>query len=84
MGFFDRLTKHQGLFGGMTERLGADVSSIISATPERAGEYRSAVLNCALCGAAEACQSWQEQTESAETAPDFCRNKRWLEAIATR
>jgi len=84
MGFFDRLAKHDALFRGMSDRLGVDFNGWIGCDAQHAGDYRNAVLSCTSCKDAGACVAWQEANAKASAAPDFCRNKRMLDVLATK
>ncbi|WP_407495378.1 DUF6455 family protein [Pseudooceanicola sp. MF1-13] len=84
MGFFSRLAKHEALFRGMTDRLGVNVSDWVGAEGQNAGDYRTSVLSCTACKEAGACMKWQEDHDASKTAPDFCRNKRMVDALSTR
>lgn len=82
MGLFARLAAHEELFQGMTDRVGADVSTWVYETPRNAAAYRTAMFSCTACTSGEACADWQASHDHAEAAPDFCRNRRMLNAIA--
>lgn len=82
MGFFSRLKAHEPLFRGMADRLGVDFNRWMTSYPDHAGDYRTAVLSCTACTSETACKTWLAENESAEHAPDYCRNRRMLEALA--
>jgi len=82
MGFFSRLTQHEPLFRDMADRLGVDFRAWITANPDNIGDYRTAVLSCTACTCADACKGWLETHDTADHAPDYCRNRRMLESLA--
>jgi hypothetical protein len=82
MGFFSRLTRHEPLFRGMADRLGVDFNKWVGTSADHASDYRNAVLNCTACKSEGACQTWLAANETADKAPDFCRNRRLLEALS--
>ena len=82
MGFFSRLTRHEPLFQGMADRLGVDFNKWVGTSPDHAGDYRNAVLSCTACKSEGDCQAWLAANQSADHAPDFCRNRRLLEALS--
>jgi hypothetical protein len=82
MGFFSRLAQHEALFQGMSDRLNVDSGQWVGAHAEHVGDYRNAVLSCTACRAGDACVNWQADHPKANAAPDFCRNKRMLDALS--
>ncbi|WP_375175468.1 DUF6455 family protein [Pseudooceanicola sp.] len=82
MGFFRRIEQREPLFRGMADRLGVDFGRWISTCPDHAGDYRTAVLSCMACTSEGSCQDWQSRTDRAAQAPNYCRNRRMLDALA--
>lgn len=81
MGFFDRLASQEPLMQGMAQRMGVDFADWIGRDPQRAGDYRTAVLTCAGCKAGDACRGWQADHATATDAPAFCRNRHLLATL---
>lgn len=81
MGLFTRLDKHMDLMGGMADRLGVDLDQTLQ-SEAMVGSYRSAVLRCASCKEAGACQQWQAAHAKAHVTPSYCRNSQWFSALS--
>ncbi|MFY0660547.1 MAG: adenylosuccinate lyase [Shimia sp.] len=71
---FEKMSQHTDLVTGMSKRVGVDWDEVIMANPEKAKEYRSAVMQCTKCKELGACQKFQELNDSAANAPDYCMN----------
>ena len=78
MAFFEGIERRLGLMDRMAGKLHAEIRN------ESPAVYRAAVLRCASCGAADACQGWLDRHDTAEAAPGYCRNKDLLEGLAQR
>lgn len=81
MGFFKRLEENTELFHGMTDRLGLDLIDTLEHAPEKAQQFRAAVLSCSACDKACDCKAWQADHDHADTAPDYCRNRFWFKSL---
>lgn len=72
---------HRRLMDAMADRLGADLDEAElrgEITPEARGDM---VLSCTNCTSPEACGEWLASHDSAEDAPEYCRNGRKLRAL---
>ncbi|MFN3672986.1 MAG: DUF6455 family protein [Bosea sp. (in: a-proteobacteria)] len=65
-----RFARQAQLMGAMMERIGF--------APEEAGvparALAAASRRCLFCPSAQQCGQWLEQTQQAESAPEFCPN----------
>jgi hypothetical protein len=81
MGLFDKLDKHAGLVGEMSNRVGVDWEVVLGERPEMAVQYRAAVLKCTQCRDVGACQGWLSGHERAAHAPGYCENADLFEVL---
>ena len=68
-----RIDRHSELFEKMMARIGvrdklADIDNI-------GPVYRRAAMRCVGCTGTEECETWLEEHEHAEEAPEYCRNR---------
>lgn len=76
MAIFEGFARQMGLMDRMADVLGADIRA------EGPAVHRNAALRCAGCGATETCKSWLDRQTTADSAPDFCRNKDLMDRLA--
>jgi len=68
------LDLHENLMGRMARTLGADLDEA-ELRGDLAPEERGEMLNCCTgCSDPGGCKHWLDTHETAEAAPDFCRN----------
>jgi len=75
------LEEHSRLMGRMADRLGADLDEAElrgDITPE---EREDMVLSCTNCTSPGACREWLSSHDSAEDAPEYCRNGSKIKAL---
>ncbi len=71
---FEKFSRHADLVTGMAERVGVDWGERIMTNPEKAKDYRNAVMQCTRCQELGACQKFQELNNEAANVPDYCMN----------
>lgn len=76
---FSRMIHSAGLVERMADTVGA--SEALSAHASRAVITRRAVSRCVGCSETQACQHWLDAHESADQAPDYCRNHDLFERL---
>ncbi|TDK51279.1 DUF6455 family protein [Antarcticimicrobium luteum] len=80
MGFIRRLSNSTDLMLGMAERLGVDLDAAISQDPRQGAlQVRSMALRCSGCANQSGCAELQGRCDHLDAAPDYCRNKDFME-----
>ncbi|TDE40262.1 DUF6455 family protein [Antarcticimicrobium sediminis] len=83
MNFFRQVSKSTDLMLGMAARLGADLGAEITHDPlQGANQVRSMALRCSACPHQQGCAALQQQCDHLDAAPDYCRNKVFLDHVA--
>jgi hypothetical protein len=76
------LVMHEALMDRMARTLGADLDEA-ELRAELAPEIRHAMLlSCTGCADPTGCAHWLDAHDSAEAAPDYCRNGLFLADLA--
>ena len=83
MGLAKRIDHHATLFQGMAETVHADLGdALIDGRIDGQG-LRAAVFQCMTCDNSGQCPDWiAAHEEGAESAPEYCRNRRLLQRLA--
>lgn len=81
MSILDRISDSTELVVGMAERLGVDMDAVVLRDPERGG-LRALALRCSGCPNQGGCGELQRACEHLDAAPEYCRNKAFLEYAA--
>jgi len=82
-GSIDRISDSTDLVSGMAERLGVDMDAVVLNDPERGAlRFRSLALRCSGCTHQEGCAELQRACAHLDAAPDYCRNKAFLDFAA--
>ena len=77
-----KLDRHAELFDRMSKAVGANFAAAIEDGRYGPEAYRSAVLRCAGCTEAGACEGWHRlHPDGAEHPPGYCRNSALLDAL---
>jgi hypothetical protein len=76
-----KMRHHAGLFGRMSEVIGADLPAAVRSGQLTAADYEQAVVRCTGCSGTSSCEKWLETEPSAAEAPDYCRNADLLAAL---
>jgi hypothetical protein len=77
-----KVAHHAGLMEQMADTVGADLREAVADHRLSAADYRTAVIRCTTCEAAEECPSWMDSHAGAEVAPAYCRNRDLLERLS--
>jgi hypothetical protein len=82
MGMLKRFEEHADLLSAMMRRTGVKL--------DESGGYmaesllRQAITACYMCRDGKACRAWLAEAEQGLPPPDFCPNKKLLEALSRR
>ncbi len=83
MNIFRQISASTDLMLGMAERLGVDLDAEITQDPRRgANQVRSMALRCSACTHQQGCAALQLQCAHLDAAPDYCRNRVFLDHAA--
>ena len=83
MSILDRISDSTDLVAGMAERLGVDLDAVVFRDPERGAlRFRSLALRCSGCTNQEGCAELQRACAHLDAAPEYCRNKAYLDYAA--
>ncbi|WP_114966248.1 DUF6455 family protein [Alkalilacustris brevis] len=84
MNFFKRIDQHAALVGQMADTVGIDVGEAMASGRLEPESLRGAVLRCMRCDSVEECSAWlyAHADATAESPPDYCRNRELLERLA--
>ena len=78
-----RFDHHARLFARMADTLGVDVENEVQSGTLLPELFDSHVFECLGCTKPGECEQWIDAQEGpARSAPDYCRNKHALEALA--
>jgi Family of unknown function (DUF6455) len=76
-----QIEKHKKLMDQMADRLGSDLDEAELRGELAPGARNAMVLSCTNCASPEECQKWLAAHDSADQAPEFCRNGEALAAL---
>lgn len=83
MDIFNKLSGSADLVSGMAERLGVDLGAAIDQDPRLgAVRFRSLVLRCSSCTNQDGCAELQRGCDHLDAAPEYCRNKDFMDHAA--
>lgn len=74
-GFFKKVDKHSELMGAMSDRVGIDLGAEVADGHISETKYRQALMRCTQCEAVGECQGFLKETDHADEAPGYCRNR---------
>lgn len=73
--------RHADLMDRMATTVGVDLEEAVLRGLATPSELTDAVLSCTGCTNADHCEGWLGTGESADTTPDYCRNRAFLEDL---
>jgi hypothetical protein len=82
MGLLDKIDRRADVMNRMAETLDVDFAAAMAQNPGTVREYRQAVIRCVACGHEGECTEWMDSHPHAEAAPEYCRNKDIMAALA--
>lgn len=83
MFMLDKLDRHTDLMGRMAATTGVDMGTALAYGDLGAHQWRSAVLRCTTCDAAEVCEGWLDRHagETDAGVPEFCVNRGLMQRL---
>lgn len=81
MGWMGKVARHADLVSEMAQTVGADIGGAMEEGRLDPARYRSAVMRCTTCEAAEECPGWMASHPGAAAAPGYCKNRDLMAAL---